>query len=668
MNPVSHPLAAPWFPRKCPMAVALMAGVGVGIVAGVCGCAGEKSAGETVDEPRNGDRGDTVVDLETASIEQLDALIGALDDPSPRRRGYAAQKIGSFGHAAISAVDALIRRLGDEAPFTVSTLYHTDRHLLRRFDPDADDPSIIPDKRDGDDLPGMVLRATVREWVIAALIAIGDATVAAVVEVFATDDALAVDGAVTVISQISPLPIRAMIEALAQPSRRRAAAQVIEITPHSLHHTEFVPEVVTALVGALADDSEAVRTTALMALRRFGERAAPALNAVTNALADDSAAVRETAAVVLASFGSAAVSAAEPLARVATTDAVPGVRGAALGAWVRVVADASPIDAIFAALRDPTLPEESASRALTVLVARVPGAIAKLDAETWAGFDDRARLGTLKAIAPLGASMRETWPLVAETITATPIELRVAGVQTLIALRLDAATAIPLLLGAAESSDPILRQTALRGIVEFGPEAVVAVPALLALPSDETALIEIGPPAFPALFEAYATVDDGRRLRIAQFCLAHRLAVTPLIVAKTADANPVVRERALRLVAVLVREIWAVDAEMAAVVARGLSDAQATVCAAAAGIAGEWRVALPAEFVDLLIAVFALDDPIARANAVRGLARIGITERSDPVVAKIAMALETLAVSDPDANVRQHAEQARAQIRTLRGQ
>ena len=232
--------------------------------------------------------------------------------------------------------------------------------------------------------------------------------------------------------------------------RMRAAdalGNVLEIEPRS-------PNVVRALIAALADSVDRVRMAAATALVAQGVRAEGAVPGVHAALHDSAHAhVRAQAASILGSFGPSAGEGSIPALIEAVNDPASEVRAAALQALARFGRDAS--------------------NALPEIRSRLEDA------------SPNVRLRALEALASIEAADTVAVPAFREALSDSTAAVRASAAYFLGGLRAVAGPAVDALVVALGDPDSEVRAAAAYALGEIGPVARTAVPRLRILLGDQ---------------------------------------------------------------------------------------------------------------------------------------------------------------------------------------
>lgn len=232
------------------------------------------------------------------------------------------------------------------------------------------------------------------------------------------------------------------IEALADPEptvRAEAASalgNVLRLQPKS-------PNVVRALVAALADTADMVRSAAGLALATDRVKAPAAIPGLVAALGDSAhPRMRQQAASVLGLFGTTAAGAVPSLAG-ALSDTDAGVRAASAEALGRVGPDAG--------LAMPEL--ERASR----------------------DPDPGVRLKSVEAVLNIRPPAWQSTPLFMRALSDSEPSVRTAAAYSIGSLKAEAAPAIPRLIELLSDRDVYVRRAAVFALGEIGAPAATSL-------------------------------------------------------------------------------------------------------------------------------------------------------------------------------------------------
>jgi HEAT repeat protein len=371
----------------------------------------------------------------------------ALKDPDPRVRAEAARTLARLGPKARPALTALKEAFKD---------------------PDAD----------------------VRAQAGYALAAMGPENLPLLLDALASGDPRGMLR--TALRQFGPAVVPGLLKALAadEPRLRRAAAAALGEYPLSAR------TIVPALRRALSDPDVLVRVEAASALHTVNPFCTDAVPVLVKALKDTNADVRLRAVAALQDFDSDFEEAVAAL-RQALADEAGGVRVQAVLALCRID------------------PEQQGPRALPVLVAALGDkdpdvcaqAVSVVNQVAYQNKDELRAAGP--ALRTIVKNRKEYAP---QAVTAALWALREQG--------LDARDAVPLLLDAARSGDPLVIEAALRDLPAIAPKDPAVFAALVeALRHKDgrvriaavNGIVQLGPgakPAVPALVAAMRSSDD----------------------------------------------------------------------------------------------------------------------------------------------------------------
>jgi putative transposase len=280
-------------------------------------------------------------------------------------------------------------------------------------------------------------------------------------------------------------------------------------------------EAVPALTGAMASDSEWLRTAAAKALGTMGPAAAEAVPALLGAMASESAKLRIAALKALGSIGPAAGEAIPAVVACLEGDESWVLRGLAAKTLGEIGRKAAyrVVPALVAALADVDYPVRSdAAEALGRLgrgAATAAPALLRAMLEDGEGWVRSKAAEALPSLGPDGASILIR--AFEDSSLSRYDRARLAGVLS----RMGPVSGV---VGALTRAvrDPDLRPAAIEGLARLGPEAVEAAPALIDALSDESysvrdlaakALGKIGPgarAAVPALIEQLGRLYEAR--------------------------------------------------------------------------------------------------------------------------------------------------------------
>ena len=204
-----------------------------------------------------------------------------------------------------------------------------------------------------------------------------------------------------------------------------------------------LPNVVRALVDALADTSDIVRSAAGLALATDRVKAPAAIPGLLAALGDSAhPRMRQQAAYVLGLFGTTAAGAVPSLAA-ALSDTDAGVRAASAEALGRVGPDAG--------LAMPELER----------VSRDP--------------EPGVRLKAVEAVLNIRPPTWQSRPFFMRALADSDAVVRAAAAYSLGALKAEAAPAIPRLIELLSDSDVYVRRAAVFALGEIGPPAAASL-------------------------------------------------------------------------------------------------------------------------------------------------------------------------------------------------
>ena len=244
------------------------------------------------------------------------------------------------------------------------------------------------------------------------------------------------------------------IEALADPNPL-ARAQAATALGNILRLQPKSPNVVRALVAALADTSDVVRFSVGVALATDQVKAPAAVPGLLVALGDSAhPQMRQQAAYVLGLFGTNAASAVPALAR-ALSDTDGGVRAASAEALGRVGPDAG--------LAMPELER----------VSRDP--------------EPGVRLKTVEAVLNIRPPTWQARPFFERALADSEPVVRIAAAYSLGSLKADAAASIPRLVELLSDPDAGVRRAVVFALGEVGPPAAASLGKLRQLASTDSA-------------------------------------------------------------------------------------------------------------------------------------------------------------------------------------
>ena len=415
-------------------------------------------------------------------------------------------------------------------------------------------------------------------------------------------------------------------------------------------------EAVPALIAALKDKDDGVRSFAAEALGRIGKEAVPALIV---ALKDQNAGVRNSAVYTLGRIGPEAKEVV-PALIAALKDKDDGVRSFAAEALGRIGKEAVP--ALIAALKD----QNAVVRPLaTYALGRIGKEAVHALIAALKDQDAGRRSSAAEALGEMRPEAKEAAPALIATLKDQDAGVRRYAAEALGRIGPGAKEAAPALIAALKDHDADVRRSAAQALGLIGPEAKEAVPALIAALTDHDVgvrrsavytLGRIGPEAkeaVPALIATLKDQDDEVR-RYAAAVLGRigpeAKEAAPALIATLKDQDAGVR----RYAAEALGRIGPGAKEAAPALIAALKDHDAGVRRSAAatlgGIGPEAKEAAPA-----LIVALKDQDAEVRYSAAHALGRIG-PEAKESLPALI------VALKDQDAEVRYSAAHALGRI------
>ena len=510
------------------------------------------------------------------------ALIPLLQDSDPLLRVYAARALGRMGVEVDRAVDVLIESMLHEQEDVIQAAIEA----LGDLGPAAEAafPYLLAALKTLSIVPGepYAFGTLAREAIITALGKLGKSTPEVVHELakfVAHEDPLIKLAAVKALGRLAaPEALDTLAKLARDPEDWVRAAAVAGLANLRDERT------IDLLLEALKDSSSTVRSEAARGLARFPEHGPKILPQLIRALPNLPVCWGPEEPHPLCAFGNQAI---ETLAdfmktpwrtveRQATAHALP-ILATCMGEEV--------VPLLLEALRSPsTEVQKAANQALRDLgMGVVPRLLEGLE-------DPSLRHRVKDVLIEMG---KDVLPYVLEFFRAAEGEARVVALD--VAVQLDAPAVLPLLLELLGDEDRTVRVAAVKGLAKVGPEAAVAVPALVAmLPAPETqaAVLSTLEALGPAAREAVPAV---RELLSAPSLYIRARAVSALGKMKAEDPETI-------------------DALIAA-----LADpSQVVQEAAVAALVGLAPASIPA-----LVKAFLSDHPVQQAWAEAALLRIG---------------------------------------------
>jgi HEAT repeat protein len=495
------------------------------------------------------------------SVDKLaQQLTGAAEAADRREAGY---QLGKLGAAAVPALPALIKALGDRDKQVWSYAVAT----IAGLGPTAKDavPALIDDLGSGERGGRERERRQKQMRTAFALSRIGAAAIPPLLESLASDDAwrrtgavIALGGmqgaareavpaliksladgdetarnaAVEALSQIGLEAKLALLAALADGDAKRRAGAALALGP--------LGDVVAPLAQSLGKETDvAVRAALLTALGKSGGEPAQVVPLLAASVKDDNEAVSRAAINALAGSRAFRRPAVAPLGAL-LKDANVLVRERAARALGRLGPDAAEaLPALLEAARANGGAPVFADALAQVGPAALPALLAELKKSDTAGSE-----WILQTLRGFGAP---ALPVLSETLQASSPALRIAAARTLAEMGPEAALAEKPLLTAAGDSDPAVQAAALRALVASRSESPRLRPLLeAALKSSSPELRKAGTAGLASVGGATTLGADGLIVLLADEDAATRLlAVQSLgqLGAKAAPAVPALIER-----------------------------------------------------------------------------------------------------------------------------
>ena len=269
--------------------------------------------------------------------------------------------------------------------------------------------------------------------------------------------------------------------------------------------------------------------------------------------------------------------------------------------------------------------------------------------------DPRVQWFAIESLALIGPPAKEAVPILIEALHSTVVAdsglpvgngaiilnennngpIRLIAAEALGRIGPDAKSAIPELIKALSGPDSRVRSEAARALGAIGPAAAAAIPELVRVSSrtpansaslwSQTALVQIGKAAVPALAEALRNPDQEVRLAsiqtLGRFGTKGEEAVLPLLGALK-DDEPRIREAAVQALG----EIGSEKTSVTTALIGTLNDPEDDV----AGAAGEGLVKVGYPAVPALLALSREDDLIGHRMAVSILTVMAMAQHSLP--------------------------------------
>lgn len=512
-------------------------------------------------------------DAPTLSPEH-EALLRALEDPSPEVRGGAVEALARAGAPVVPALgerlaheEAFVRRaaalaLGDIGPDAAPALAALVRAAIDRDDGVRRAAS-------------QVLARVDPAWAVAPATRLA---IPALVEGLRSDLPWVSRAAAALLPRVGRPAVPALVELLAdweKEAHRRGALRILEQLGPS------AADAAPALADLLAGPETEFRQAAAEALVRLGTAARPAVPALIRALSDWSPPVRRSAALALGAVGAGAAHGVPGLLGL-LADWDDGAREAAVAALGGIGEPAVPLLAQLLQERDLTRAGERT---------RFREEVDRL----WRRLDESG------SHPPPDKSWRHLAWAAREGLRERTEVVRQAAAKALGRVGPSAAPAVPALAQALSDESPLVRLAAARALGEVGPGARAALPPLVAVLVNGTGEVR------KAAAEALPRIDG-------DWCGgAEAAAVLPALVARLKENGPRAAEAADALALV--------GAEAAPVLARALAADDQGVGEAAAKTLG--RIG-PAALWAVPALTAALRDPRGRVReaAAQALAKV----------------------------------------------